>query len=255
MNVKRARSAPCYWRNNTVCTAGCRLAVRLNNGEKHVDPVCEIAAGAGWRCTVPLCSGLGALGCIIEPDATTALGSPLVGVVKELRVERGDAVRSGDVIAVLDDAVARAAVATARSRATSDAEIQAADANVELTAQRQTRAQDLSARKMIAQDALEDAQTQARLALRKREQAHDNQFTWQQELGLAEARLEQHVIRSPIDGIIVDRLMSPGERVEEQPLVRIARIDPVARRVGDAGGELWACRRGHDRGHTAGITA
>ena len=39
------------------------------------------------------------LGCLIEPDMTSAVGSPIVGVVSEILVERGDRVEAGQVIA------------------------------------------------------------------------------------------------------------------------------------------------------------
>lgn len=47
------------------------------------------------------------------------------------------------------------------------------------------------------------------------------------ELSLARAQLNQRTIRSPIDGIVTDRNIEPGERVEEKALFRIAKINPL----------------------------
>jgi multidrug efflux pump subunit AcrA (membrane-fusion protein) len=61
------------------------------------------------------------------------------------------------------------------------------------------------------------------------------------------AQLEQRTVRAPIDGIVVDRYMAPGEYIEQKPLLRLASIDPLrvdvlvpaaafgTIRVGDAG--------------------
>ena len=44
---------------------------------------------------------------------------------------------------------------------------------------------------------------------------------------LAAAQLAQRTIRSPIDGVVVERYMSPGEFVDQKPVLRIAAIDPL----------------------------
>ena len=47
------------------------------------------------------------------------------------------------------------------------------------------------------------------------------------ELDLAEARLGERAVRSPVDGVVTDRYVSVGERVEERALVRIATLHPL----------------------------
>jgi multidrug efflux pump subunit AcrA (membrane-fusion protein) len=44
---------------------------------------------------------------------------------------------------------------------------------------------------------------------------------------MAAAQLQQRTIRSPMDGVVAERFMSAGERVDDKPLLRIARIDPL----------------------------
>jgi len=167
------------------------------------------------------------LGCLIEPDMTSAVGSPIVGVVSEILVERGDRVEAGQVIARLESSVQAAAVASARSKALSSAEVEAARANLDFARSREARAADLNRRKMIAEEMHDEARTQALLAAQRLAQAGNERRIWQQELELAEARLTQHEIRAPIAGVVVDRLVAVGERVEEQPLARIVATDPL----------------------------
>ena len=52
-------------------------------------------------------------------------------------------------------------------------------------------------------------------------------FDAQLELLRAEETLRRHTIRSPIDGVVVQRYLSPGESVRFQPMLRLAQINPL----------------------------
>ena len=47
------------------------------------------------------------------------------------------------------------------------------------------------------------------------------------ELQRAVAELGQRVLRSPVNGVVVERLMSRGEFAKQSPVVKIAQIDPL----------------------------
>jgi len=168
-----------------------------------------------------------ALGCLIEPDRVAEIGSPVIGVIQQMLVERGDAVKKDQVIATLRADVERAALDVARSKAQAEADVQAAATAMEFARQRHQRAEDLFNQKFISDQALEQARAEARLAEQKLEQAREQQRIWGREVGLANAQLGQRSIRSPIDGVIAERYVSAGERVETKPLVRVAKIDPL----------------------------
>ncbi len=167
------------------------------------------------------------LGCLIEPHRVVDVGSPVIGVVDSVKVERGDRVAKGQVIAVLRGEVERAAVAVADTRARIAAEVQAAQANYELARQKLVRAQELVERNFISKQALEQARAEANIARQKLTQAREQRVIWNRELQLAEAQLELRTIRSPADGVVTERHMSGGERIEEKPIVRIASVDPL----------------------------
>ena len=42
-----------------------------------------------------------------------------------------------------------------------------------------------------------------------------------------EAQLALRTVRSPLSGVVVERYVNLGERVEERPLMRVAVIDPL----------------------------
>lgn len=167
------------------------------------------------------------LGCLIEPNRVVDVGSPVIGVVESVAVERGQRVTKGQMIAVLRANVEQAAVGVAETRARVTAEVEAAQANYDLARQKAKRAQDLVERNFISAQALEQARTEADVARQKLAQAREQRAIWNRELRLAEAQLQLRTIRSPTNGIVVERYMSGGERVEEKPIVRIANVDPL----------------------------
>jgi RND family efflux transporter MFP subunit len=169
----------------------------------------------------------GPIGCLIEPERVAELGSPAIGVIKTMLVERGDRVQKGQVIAVLKDDVERASLDVAHSRSQADAEVRGALAGAELAQQRRERAKDLHAKGFIAAQALEQTLAETKVAEEKLLQAREQKQSLEKELALARVRLSERTIRSPFDGVIVERYFSAGERVEEKPMVRVARVDPL----------------------------
>ena len=72
------------------------------------------------------------MGCLIEPERSTDVGSPVVGVIERIDVERGQTVRRGQIVAVLRADVERATLDAANSRADGDADLKAAAASAAL---------------------------------------------------------------------------------------------------------------------------
>jgi membrane fusion protein, heavy metal efflux system len=167
------------------------------------------------------------LRCVIEPDRAADVGSPVIGVVESIRVERGDFVREGQLLARLRANVERASVGAAKSRAQAEADVRGAQANYEFMRQKLTRAEDLVQKDFISQQALDQVRTETNVAQQKLAQAQEQQRIASQELELALAQLGQRSIHAPFDGIVADRYVNVGERVEEKPLFRVAKVNPL----------------------------
>lgn len=165
--------------------------------------------------------------CLITPERVTEVGSQVTGVVASVRVERGDFVRSGQLLARLHADAERASVNVAQTRAKADADLKAAEANYEYQRQNLARAEDLVKRKFISQQALEKVRAETKVAKQKLIQAREQREVAQRELDLARAQLRKRAIRAPFDGIIAERYVNVGERIEERPMFRIARINPL----------------------------
>ena len=167
------------------------------------------------------------LGCLIEAERSTDVGSPVIGVVQSVKVERGDTVHKGQVLAVLRDAVERASLNVASSRADSVAEVQAAQAAARFNRERLVRAEDLFRQQFISQQALDQARAEAVQSEQKLALVREQRVLSRQERDVAAAQLSQRVIRSPFDGVIAERFVSAGERVDDKPIVRVAKVDPL----------------------------
>jgi len=183
--------------------------------------ILALLAGPAWAQTPH------PLGCIIEPEHVADLGSPVIGIIERINADRGDLVKKGQVVAVLRSDVEKAATEVARSRSQANAELQAAISNRNFAQQKFQRTQDLVARNFLSKHALDEASNELRIAEQKVVQAQQQLKVSERELGMAEAQLGLRSLKSPFDGVITERYLSLGERMEEKPIFRIAQIDPL----------------------------
>lgn len=131
------------------------------------------------------------------------LSPRFMGVVKWIGVKKGDTVTNGQVVVLLDDAEHRARLAEAEGRL---ANMRAAVEKAELDYRR--------AQKLIA-DRIETQQTEDDLRL-KVKSARATLKEAQAAVDLARTHVEWTVIRSPINGVVVEKLVDAGELVTPQ---------------------------------------
>ena len=163
--------------------------------------------------------------CLIQPDSEAEIGSPVVGVVDSILVERGDKVKKGQVLARLRSHVEAASLRVAKTRAEADADVRAAEANFLYLKQQQSRSEELYEQKFISAAALEKSRAETKVAEEKYAQARKQLDVWKREVDLAKAQLQLRAIRSPFSGVIVERHASLGERIEDKSMFRVARLD------------------------------
>ncbi|MEY2892551.1 MAG: hypothetical protein RJA98_2459 [Pseudomonadota bacterium] len=167
------------------------------------------------------------VGCLIGPERVADIGTPVVGVVSKVKVDRGDAVDKGDALVLLSSGVEAAGVDAARSRASIDAEVRAAEANALLASQRHTRTANLVSEGFVTAQAAEQTRAERDVALQKLAQARGQHTVQRRELGQVQAQLAQRTLRSPFRGVVIERFVNPGERVDDKPLLRLAQLDPL----------------------------
>lgn len=177
--------------------------------------------------TPPSPSHAHALACLILPSRVAEVGSAVIGVVDTIEVERGDPVRKGQVVARLRADVERANTEAVRSRAQSMAELRGAVAARELAQLRLDRARALKEQNYVSEQAVEQAEAEYKVANERLSQSRDALRTAARELSASSAQTEQRVLRSPFDGVVVERYANPGERFEDKPLVKIAAVSQL----------------------------
>jgi RND family efflux transporter MFP subunit len=229
--IRKIRTSPAEGRNSDGNASGAIYAERQrpsnSTSSSEISPRGPGPTQGRLRVPPGNASWTKVLGCAIEPDKTAEIGSPVVGVVSSIISERGDRVERDQELARLRANVQQASVAVAQARTQADAEVRAAQTNVDFLRQKLARAEGLVELNFISEQALEESRTDTRLAEERLAQAREQQRVWQKELNLANAQLQMRTIRAPFDGIIVDRFVSVGERIEDEPLFRIVKTDPL----------------------------
>lgn len=167
------------------------------------------------------------LDCVVEPHMVVDLSTQIDSIVETMHVERGDIVEKDQILVTLDSGVERAAVESARARADANADIRAGQVNVAFAERREERVQSLLEDNAVSTDQFDEVETETRLARLQLDQAEEATRLARLELHRAEETLRRHTIRSPIDGVVVQRYLSPGESVRFQPMLRLAQIDPL----------------------------
>lgn len=137
--------------------------------------------------------------CLLEPRLIANVGSPVEGTLNQVLVDRGASVSKGQVVARLNSSVEAANLDLRR-------------AQEEFGKRKVERNKELFSKELISANEKDEIETQTRIAgleVRQQEQV-----------------LEQRSIRSPLNGVVVERFLAPGERVaSEKPILRIAPVE------------------------------
>ncbi len=131
------------------------------------------------------------------------LSPRFLGVVKWIGVKKGDAVTNGQVVVRLDDTEYQARLSE------NDAQAAVAKVGVERAQTDFRRAQDLVSSRVEMQKMLDDARLALASAEAQLQQVSANRI-------LLQTYLDWCVIRSPVNGVVLDKLVDPNELVTPQ---------------------------------------
>ena len=167
--------------------------------------------------------------CIIEPHVSVDLSTSVDGIVQEVLVDRGDIVRKGDVLVRLEAGVERAAVKQARLRTKQRAEIELAEGRLIFAQKKRERTLQLYKDNAISELARDEVDLEVETAMLELRRAKENMERALLDLERAQEILNLRRILSPVDGVVVERLVAPGEAIGEQQtvLLKLVQIDPL----------------------------
>lgn len=147
------------------------------------------------------------------PGAEVTVGSDAAGTVERLLVEEKQTVRKGQLLARIASEDTRAALAVARAR------VGEADADIRLYEAEVARAKHLWQEDVGSKQAWEKAERDLDAANARRGSAVA-------EVERLQALVEKTVVTAPIDGVIIERHVHPGETITNgEPIVSIANLD------------------------------
>ena len=169
--------------------------------------------------------------CVIQPRQILEIRSPIDGLLQRVVVDRGQKVTKGQEIAYLDTTVERVALESARFRSKMEGPSRASKSKLELSSRRFDRAQDLTRREFLSRQAQDDAQTEKELAEAELQEARDNRRLAEIEYRRQQQLIALKTIRSPINGVVMERVLNVGELAESgvgrKPILRIAEIETL----------------------------
>lgn len=166
--------------------------------------------------------------CVLESKSTIELQSAEKGILDRLLVQRGDRVRKGAVVARLDSKQEALIAERARIRAEGETGVLSARAQAEFRRKELDRMADLRDSNSIPQREFATAEVESQLADIAVDTAVMEQAMAEVEYQQAKSRLDRRLIRSPVEGIVVDVTMYPGEFVHEQAtMMTIAEVNPL----------------------------
>ena len=153
---------------------------------------------------------------VVSPQAATLVSTMVPGVVQQLRVSVGDAVRAGQPVAQM----------SSPQIIEWQRELLQAEAQARLAASKLQRDEKLFAEGIIAEVRLQDTRSQhqlAQLAVTERRQM------LRLAGGATHAMQAQLTLTAPAAGTVLEVLASPGQRLEAgMPVARLARTDRLS---------------------------
>jgi RND family efflux transporter MFP subunit len=145
-----------------------------------------------------------------RPMRMAALGPPVDGVVREVAVVEGQAVRAGEVLVRLVDDVQAARVGLARVAAEADGELRQAQAQHAEALAVLARTQQAAARGAATEWELRQARSRVDVTKAAADGAEERRQAERQRLELEIATQQQLAIRAPFDGIVTRLETVPG---------------------------------------------
>jgi len=200
----------------------------------------------------------------VLPPARVDIGATITGRVATVRVREGARVAADDILIELEHselaaavAQARAAVTRAQARVTSvktlalptaQAAQQQAAANLDVAEREAKRARDLVAKGFISQSRADDAERQLDVARSQlastraqtgaqgangaeAQQAQSQLAEAEAALALAQAKLAQTLIRAPATGVVLERVIEPGDIAQPSRRMMTLALDGPVRLI------------------------
>jgi HlyD family secretion protein len=154
----------------------------------------------------------------VESRRRSRMSPGISGLVVRIPAQKGQKVKKGDVLLVLDGSEYRAQVALqARSLDAVRADREQACLNAAQADRERQRAESLSERNLVSDQDLDTARTRAEATAAACQAAEEKIKQAQAALDAAQATLEKTVMVAPFDGVVLDVTTEVGEWISPSP--------------------------------------
>ena len=169
--------------------------------------------------------------CLMEPSQVVELRASVEGEIVAVHVQRGDVLRKGQVLVELQSAAEKVAVELAGYRAKMEGQVEMARTRLDFANKKLTRVMDLEQNNFVSPQARDEADAERALAASELLAAIESRELAELEFRRAQEQLALRTLSSPFAGVVVDRLLNPGDLAEagtgRKPILEIAQIDPL----------------------------
>ncbi len=167
------------------------------------------------------------LDCLVKPDMYIDISSPVDGILESLLVKKTETIKKGQILAKLNASVELARVEVAQQESRMANQVHAKWIKVSYAKRKVKRIAGLVEESASSVQEHDDATTELAIARTELKQIKLDKKKNELKLFLAKTELEQKTIVSPIDGIVVERYLMPGESVQNQAILQLAKTDPL----------------------------
>jgi len=150
----------------------------------------------------------------LQPLDTVQVGTQVSGTIMTIGTDFNQIVKRGQVLATLDPAIYQSQIDQAKANVIRlQAEVERAQVQYEDAALKLKRAEQLAAEQLLAQQEVDTARSTARVAQTSLTGARAQLTQAQAALTQANVNLSHTVIKSPADGIVLNRAVEVGQTV------------------------------------------
>lgn len=165
--------------------------------------------------------------CLVQPRQEVTVSAAIEGVVQDVLVDRGDLVKKGQVVARLESSVERASVSVAKARAESTGRVESGQARLQFASKELARQLRLQQQEVASESEMEEAKSVKDIAEAELLEAREQTKIAEYELQRSRAILGRRTIKSPVNGVVVEKILKEGEYADPPQLMRLAEIDPL----------------------------
>lgn len=164
-----------------------------------------------------------------EPYRSVDISAAEMGTLADLNVVEGQYVKSGEVIARLDDSLLKASLKIAECSATAQGRLNSALAELKMQKEKFEKLRGLRDRNHASQNEIDRATGQLEVAEARVESARDELRLKEREKARILVQLERMKMKTPIDGYVTHVSKESGEFISmyEPVVAHVVQLDPL----------------------------